>query len=226
MYLATHASQLAKISAAVSNRALVFVADPRPDHGGGGQPGDGTPPRPAVLVAATPVNPVTSIPKPADVPTPDVIVAMQTPQASETILGTLSPLEVPGTGATSGGIGTGIDGGHGKGAGPGENANSGGGAYQIGNGVSAPVLIREVRPNYTGDAMRAKLQGAVEMEAVVRPDGTIDPGSVRIVRSLDRTFGLDEQAILAVKQWRFRPGTFHGQPVAVIVDVELTFTLR
>jgi protein TonB len=81
-----------------------------------------------------------------------------------------------------------------------------------------------VKPNYTGDAMRAKLQGVVEMEAVVNADGSV--GNVRITRSLDRTFGLDEEAIKAVKQWRFQPGMRKGQPVAVIVNVELTFTLR
>ena len=74
--------------------------------------------------------------------------------------------------------------------------------------------------------MRAKLQGVVEMEAVVLPDGTVDPNRIKITRSLDSTFGLDQQAIIAVKQWRFRPGTYKGQPVPVLVNVELTFTLR
>ena len=92
--------------------------------------------------------------------------------------------------------------------------------------MSSPVLIREVKPNYTGDAMRAKLQGIVEMEAVVLADGTIDPNRIKITRSLDSTFGLDQQAIIAVKQWRFRPGLYKGQPVPVRVNVELTFTLR
>jgi outer membrane biosynthesis protein TonB len=64
------------------------------------------------------------------------------------------------------------------------------------------------------------------MEAIVRPDGTVDPGSIRITRSLDPVFGLDAQAIIAVRQWRFRPGTLHGQAVAVFVNVELKFTLR
>jgi protein TonB len=92
--------------------------------------------------------------------------------------------------------------------------------------VTSPFLLHEVRPNYTAEAMRAKLQGKVEMAAVVRSDGTVDPNSIKITRSLDPTFGLDQQAIIAVRQWRFRPGTLHGQPVAVIVNVELTFTLR
>jgi len=64
----------------------------------------------------------------------------------------------------------------------------------------------------------------VELEAVVLPDGSV--GDVQITRSLDRTFGLDNEAIKAVKQWRFAPGTRLGQPVPVLVTIELTFTLR
>ena len=56
----------------------------------------------------------------------------------------------------------------------------------------------------------------------------VDPKSLRITRSLDSMFGLDEEAKKAVRQWRFRPGiqTRTGQPVPVQVLVELTFTLR
>jgi protein TonB len=214
------------VTAAAATRPVIFLLEKGQEHGGGGRLSDSEPPRRAEIVAARPVNATTPIPKPADIPTPDVIVAMQTPQAAQTLPGTLSLLDAPGTGATGTGKGAGIDGGRGDGAGSGEGGNHGGGPHQIGNGVSSPILIREVRPNYTGDAMRAKLQGAVEMEAVVQPDGTVDPKSIRVTRSLDSTFGLDEQAIIAVKQWRFRPATLHGQAVAVIINIELTFTLR
>ena len=61
-------------------------------------------------------------------------------------------------------------------------------------------------------------------EAVVNPDGTV--GAARVVRSLDNRFGLDEKAIEAVRQWRFRPALRFGRPVAVRVVIELTFTLR
>ena len=64
------------------------------------------------------------------------------------------------------------------------------------------------------------------LEAVVLPDGSVDPDRIRIVRSLDALTGLDQQAILAVRGWQFRPGTFEGKPVTVRVLVELTFTLR
>ena len=72
--------------------------------------------------------------------------------------------------------------------------------------------------------MRAKVQGSVWIEAVVMPDGSV--GDVRITKSLDRIFGLDEEALRATKQWRFLPGTRFGQPVPVLVVIELTFTLR
>ena len=64
----------------------------------------------------------------------------------------------------------------------------------------------------------------VATRAVVLPDGTV--GKVEVVRSLDSAFGLDQEAIKAAKQWRFAPGTRFGEPVAVLVTIELTFTLR
>ena len=76
----------------------------------------------------------------------------------------------------------------------------------------------------TSDAMRAKVQGVVVLECVVRPDGSV--GDVQIVRSLDSTFGLDQEAIKAAKQWRFQPGSRMGEPVPVLISIELTFTLR
>jgi protein TonB len=72
--------------------------------------------------------------------------------------------------------------------------------------------------------MRAKIQGVVTLEAVVMPDGSV--GNVQIIRSLDPTFGLDEEAKKTVRKWRFSPGSRLGQPVAVLVEIEMTFTLR
>jgi TonB family protein len=72
--------------------------------------------------------------------------------------------------------------------------------------------------------MRAKVQGVVHLEGVVLPDGTV--GDVRVTRSLDRVFGLDEEAIKAARRFRFAPGTRFGEPVAVLVSFEIEFTLR
>jgi TonB family protein len=227
IYSATHARQIVNTITEVPTKLdFIFLPQKGPGGGGGGRPKDPEPPRKAEIVAAKPVQ-AKPIPKPADVPTPDVVVPIQTQNAVVTLPGSISGLEVPnGTGTAGGGRGTGIGTGTGSGVGPGEGGGFGGGAYQIGNGVASPVLVKEVKPNYTGDAMRAKLQGIVEMEAVVMPDGTVDPKSIRITRSLDANLGLDQQAIIAVKQWRFRPGLYKGQPVPVRVNVELTFTLR
>ena len=85
-------------------------------------------------------------------------------------------------------------------------------------------MLREVKPQYTSDAMRAKVQGTVLLECVVRPDGSV--GDVKVVRSLDPTFGLDQEAMKAARKWRFAPGHAQGEPVAVLVTIELTFTLR
>ena len=101
---------------------------------------------------------------------------------------------------------------------------TGGEAYQAGGGVVGPRLIKEARPSYTSDAMHAKIQGVVGLEAIVMPDGSV--GRVRIVRSLDTTFGLDEEAVAAVRRWRFVPGTLAGRAVPVLVNIELSFTLR
>jgi TonB family protein len=96
------------------------------------------------------------------------------------------------------------------------------GAVRPGNGVTPPTLIRQVEPKYTTEAMRAKIAGDIELEAVVNVDGKV--GDVRVLRSLDDRFGLDQNAIIAAKQWLFAPGTDRdGRPVPVIVTLILTF---
>jgi periplasmic protein TonB len=229
IYAATHATQVVnQVNQVTEKLDFIFLDKPKPGPGGGGggRPKDPEPPRKAEIVAAKPPD-TKPIPKPVDVVTPEVTVPLQTPQAVVTLPGALTQIDANiGVGAAGGGKGTGIGTGTGSGVGEGSGGGFGGGVYQIGNGVTSPQLIKEVKPNYTGDAMRAKLQGVVEMEAVVLADGTVDPNRIKITRSLDSTFGLDQQAIIAVKQWRFRPGTYKGQPVPVLVNVELTFTLR
>ena len=98
------------------------------------------------------------------------------------------------------------------------------GVFRPGGSVTFPEVVKEVRPQYTSDSMRAKIQGVIEVEAVVQTDGTV--GLVRVVRSLDKEYGLDDQAVKAVTQWRFRPGKKGGVAVPVLVSIDLTFTLR
>jgi len=136
---------------------------------------------------------------------------------------TLSLGSGSGTGAGTG-TGSGIGSGVGSGLGQGFGGGTGGGVYQPGNGVTLPRILREVKPQYTSDAMRAKIQGAVLLQCTVRPDGSVT--DIQVVRSLDPTFGLDNEAVKAARQWRFSPGTRMGQPVSVQITIELSFTLR
>ena len=92
------------------------------------------------------------------------------------------------------------------------------------SGLTPPRLLKEVKPSYTGDAIRARIQGVVRLECIVELDGTV--GATRVVKSLDSAFGLDNEALRTVKQWRFVPGVKDGTPVRTLVQVELSFTLR
>ena len=146
--------------------------------------------------------------------------------------GVLDALATADTGAqgsgTGGGAGTGEGSGSGPGTGsglgPGTGGGVGGGVYRPGAGIVNPRLLREVKPQYTAEALRAKITGTVVMEVVVLPDGTV--GDVRITRSLDPVFGLDDEAIKAARQWLFDPATRFGEPVAILVSVALDFNLR
>jgi protein TonB len=89
-------------------------------------------------------------------------------------------------------------------------------------GITRPVVVSEVKPQYTAETMRAKIQGTVTLSLVVFPDGRV--GEVKVVESLDPV--LDAKAIEAAWQWRFTPGTKDGRPVSVRVEIEIMFTLR
>jgi protein TonB len=221
---------------------IVWLKQPGPGGGGGGggnrMP---DPPRRAELPGKDKITvPVAKPPKleapqpPKEIPKPEAqmnIPAVTTQAGLQEMPGAISALPTTpsqGTGTLGGagtGAGTGIGSGQGSGLGPGYGGGTGGGAYRLGDaGVVPPRLLKEVKPAYTGDAMRAKIQGVVTVEAIVMPDGRV--GQVHVIRSLDRTFGLDEEAIKAVRRWLFAPATRFGQPVPIQIEVELTFTLR
>jgi len=94
--------------------------------------------------------------------------------------------------------------------------------YTVGDGVSAPVVVKQVKPQYTAEARRAKVQGTVTLEAIVETDGTV--GDVTVTKGLEP--GLDEQAVKALRLWRFEPGKKDGKAVRVRITLEMTFTLR
>jgi len=81
-----------------------------------------------------------------------------------------------------------------------------------------------VDPKYTSAAMQAKIQGIVELEVLVSPSGAVS--EVKVIRSLDKTHGLDDLAVATAKDWLFRPARFQGQPVAYLVIIQMVFNLR
>ena len=109
-----------------------------------------------------------------------------------------------------------------SGIGDGSGGGTGGGPYRPGSGVSPPRLLKEVRAQYSDQARRANLEGSVELEIVIRRDGSV--GDIKVLRGLG--MGLNEQAIQAVRQWKFAPSTLKGTPVDVIVEVSVEFRLR
>ena len=134
----------------------------------------------------------------------------------------LLPSAGSGNGGGSGtGMGTGIGEGQGPGIGPGYGGGFGGGAYRIGSGVEPPALRRQVRPEYTDHALSRKIQGTVLLEIIILRDGTVGP--VRVVQSLDP--GLDQKAIEAVRQFLFIPGKMKGEPVDVLAEIAVDFSL-
>jgi TonB family protein len=94
----------------------------------------------------------------------------------------------------------------------------------IPDGITMPVPRYEERPQYTPAALDARVQGDVLLEAVVLTDGSV--GDVKVVESLDETYGLDQQAVDAMRRWTFEPGMRDGEPVRVAVKVQMTFTLK
>ena len=99
------------------------------------------------------------------------------------------------------------------------------GAYlSTDTGVIVPVATRSVTPKYTSEAMRAKLQGVVVIQAVVAANGTVE--RARVTQSLDTQMGLDDAAVAAAKSWLFKPGTKDGKAVPVAVTLTLEFRLH
>ncbi|HSL71796.1 MAG TPA: TonB family protein, partial [Longimicrobiales bacterium] len=129
-----------------------------------------------------------------------------------------------GTGSGAGigsGSGGGVGSGEGPGVGPGKGGGIGGGVFRIGGGVSAPRPLYTPDPEYSEEARKAKYQGTVVLWLIVGPDGR--PRSLRVARSLG--MGLDERALQAVRQWKFEPAMKDGHPVAVQMNVEVSFRL-
>jgi protein TonB len=202
---------------------VVYLQQPGPGGGGGGSPTPAPPAKMEVPKPVTPPTPVPVEPVPVVAPPPD-------PSLTAPITTLSNMIQANGQGAVNfaafggGGSGGGIGSGKGDGVGPGTGGGFGGGAYRQGNGCADPQLIHMVDPKYTSEAMRAKLQGNVELEVVVQKNGTV--GDIRLTRSLDKQFGLDAAAMQAAKGWVFKAATCKGQAVDMIVGLVLEFRLH
>lgn len=217
---------------------IVWLSVPGPGGGGGGGGKQEQTPASAARVKGTDAATMPSAPRDhsntSEKPDPPEALAnvpVQTLGASD--LTTMGLIEAGaetlshGSGR-NGGFGTGLrDGagpGDGDGLGPGQLQGIGGEIYRPGSGVTMPVPVHQEKPQYTIEAMRARIEGAVVVECVVQPSGICTP--LKVVRSLDGRFGLDQQALRAAAAWRFSPGTRLGKPVAVVVYIQVGFSIN
>jgi protein TonB len=203
---------------------VVWVAMPGPSGGGGGS--KATVPPPPKITPPQATRPVETTPAPIVAPTE---ITPPSPSEPAPVVAAIADAASSGAADTSAaapgnGTGDGKGTGNGDGAGPGTGRGFGDGAYQPGNGVTSPIPIRRGSPSYTAEAMRARAQGVITVECVVEPDG--ECGDVRVVRGFTPPFGLDVKALEAARRWRFRPGTRGGEPVPVLVNLEIEFNIR
>jgi protein TonB len=201
---------------------LVYMATAKatPAGGGGGRRGESAPvatqiPRHRQPVAVTIAPP--ELPKVEPLPTLDARVETNAATTMQATGVSFAAPPGPGDGGDGRGVGKGKD----DGVGPGSRGQTGGGPMVPGGDVSNPSVIREVKPEYSQDALQARIQGAVTLEIVVLANGTV--GRATIVKSLHP--GLDKKAIEAAKKWVFQPGRRKGEPVDVIVTLILEFRL-
>jgi protein TonB len=92
---------------------------------------------------------------------------------------------------------------------------------RVGGGVSFPVLLHHVEPEFSDQARRAKVQGTVLVNLWVDEKGR--PSHVRVLRGVGS--GLDENAVKAVQQYKFKPAMEGGKPVLVEVNVVVSFQM-
>jgi periplasmic protein TonB len=216
--------------------------------GGGGGKNEQAPPATGVMpettrvqmIAPDPTNPQPLLPAEDLLAlAPSVQMPIDIPQDPSLPIGDISAppnysmSSGPGSGGGIGtGQGTGVGSGSGAGVGPGSGGGMGGGSgggigsgigpHVVGNGVTAPVPLVEVKPAYTEEARKARAEGLVVLQCVIDRNGTAD--SFKVLRGLG--YGLDESAISTIaNKWRFKPGTLNGKPVDVKINIEVSFRL-
>ena len=217
---------------AIEPMDLVYFQDP----GSGGPKGGGgtrspepptTSPEPAMRAIEPDPLPVATVdPIPEAEPIPIAQAAAITNSNAPSVLGPSSNTSLLSGGPGDGGGANGLNGpgsGPEKGAGPGGD-RGGNKPLPPGPGITNPSLIASAKPAYTSEAMFRRIKGVVVLECVVERNGSVE--NCIVIRSLDSVFGLDEQAIKAARQFRFTPGRKDGQPVPVLVRIEITFNMQ
>lgn len=220
------------VSLAAPKQLEIVSLDAPPPHvppkmklmgGGGGQKGPapvskGSPPKFSPDQIVPPKAPPVLTPKLAVAPTIDVDPTLK----MQTALPNIGMANAPNVGISMGnGNGNGLGSGNGNGLGPGSGGNTGGGVRQVGGGVSAPQLVYKVEAEFSEEARKAKVSGNVVVGLIVDEKGNAI--RVHVVRGLG--MGLDEKAVEAVRQFKFKPAMENGKPVKVEVNVEVNFQI-
>jgi TonB family protein len=182
-------------------------------------------------VEKTPINPPelqVDHPKLAVAPALVMPQQIKIPDNSMPNLGSTQSTQVvmtsQGSGSGSGfgqGAGGGIGSGNGAGIGQGTVGGYGGGVMTVGGGVTAPVVIHRVEPEFTDQARRTKYQGVASIGLIVDAQG--NPEDVHVVHPLG--MGLDQKAVEAVRQYKFKPAMFRGRAVPVQLVIEVNFRM-
>ncbi len=92
---------------------------------------------------------------------------------------------------------------------------------RVGGNIRTPTKVKDVRPIYPDDALAARMQGVVIIEATIDTEGRV--ADAKVLRSIPQ---LDEAAVAAVRQWEFTPTNLNGVAVPVIMTVTVNFTLQ
>jgi protein TonB len=145
----------------------------------------------------------------------DAVPAFAAAQGPQVQLATAPKSAGSGFGTQGGG---GLGGGHGVGSGGGY----GGGLMSVGGGVSAPQVVHTVEPEFTEAARSANFGGNVQIKLIVDSQG--NPQAITLLSHLG--MGLDEKAVEAVRQYKFRPAMFQGHPVSVQIILDVSFHLH
>lgn len=225
----------AKVTPIVMPFIPITQPTPKPMGGGGGggthtvvEPTKGHLPKmeknpvapPQLLVVDHPklaVQPAIKMPQAVRIPD-NKMPNLGVPQSSQVAVASQGIGSGSGFGQGSGG---GIGAGSGSGVGIGSGGGYGGGVMSVGGGVSAPQLVHSVDPEFTDQARRANLQGIVSIQLIVDSQG--NPQNIHVVRHLG--MGLDQKAVEAVRQYKFRPAMYQGRPVSVQLVVDVNFHL-